>query len=62
MSQYWVAIYIQNVRVSVTGTVVNLFVGRMAPPLIDTSEVPGCLCALFDYVLTLSSALLLIAM
>ena len=41
---------------SLTGTIVNLFVGiRMAPPLIDTfivPEVPGYLYALFDYGLT----------
>ena len=41
---------------SVTGTIVNLFVGiRMAPPLFDTFivlEVPGVLYALFDYGLT----------
>ena len=42
---------------SLTGTIVNLFVGiRMAPPLIDTfivPEVPGYLYALFDYGLTI---------
>lgn len=42
---------------SLTGTIVNLFVGiRQAPPLFDTSivpEVPGVLYALFDYGLTL---------
>ena len=44
---------------SVTGTIVNLFVGiRMAPPLVDTfivPEVPNCLYALFDYGLTQGS-------
>ncbi|GAB3240454.1 hypothetical protein GCM10027447_39370 [Glycomyces halotolerans] len=39
-----------------TGTMVNLFVDIMAPPLIDTfivPEVPDVLYALFDYGLTL---------
>ena len=42
---------------SVTGTIVNLFVGiKMAPPLFDTfivPKVPGVLYALFYYGLTL---------